>query len=83
MPSIAFSSTEIHSLASRCLFNSKASLIRCCVFAFSRIETTSPGLHLKEAILNSSVGENVTIKYIRDGVEYISNEVILGIHPDD
>jgi serine protease Do len=38
---------------------------------------------LKEAILNSSVGENVTIKYIRDEVEYISNEVILGTHPDD
>ena len=38
---------------------------------------------LKEAILNSSVGENVTIKYVRDGVEYISEEVILGIHPDD
>ena len=38
---------------------------------------------LKEAILNSSVGENVTIKYIRDEVEYISSEVILGTHPDD
>lgn len=38
---------------------------------------------LKEAILNSSVGESVTIRYIRGGVEYTSDEVILGIHPDD
>ena len=38
---------------------------------------------LKEAILNSSVGENVTIKYVRAGVEYVSDEVILGIHPND
>jgi len=39
--------------------------------------------NLKEAILNSSVGEKVTIKYIRNGTEYISNIVILGTHPDD
>ena len=38
---------------------------------------------LKEAILNSSVGESITIKYIRDGEEEISEAVILGIHPDD
>lgn len=38
---------------------------------------------LKEAILNSSVGETVTILYIRDNKEYISEEVILGVHPDD
>lgn len=38
---------------------------------------------LKEAILNSSVGEKITIKYIRSGIEYISIKVILGTHPDD
>jgi serine protease Do len=38
---------------------------------------------LKEAILNSSVGESITIKYLRDGEEEISEAVILGIHPDD
>lgn len=39
---------------------------------------------LKEAILNSSVGETVTLKYIRDGEEIISDEnVILDRHPDD
>ncbi len=38
---------------------------------------------LKEAILNSSVGETVTILYIRDSIEYTSDEVILGVHPDD
>ena len=27
---------------------------------------------LREAILNSSVGETITLKYVRDGVEYIS-----------
>lgn len=38
---------------------------------------------LKEAILNSSVGESITLKYIRDEVAEISDAVILGIHPDD
>jgi serine protease Do len=38
---------------------------------------------LKEAILNSSVGESIIIKYIRDGEAAISEEVILGIHPED
>ena len=38
---------------------------------------------LKEAILNSSVGENVTIKYIRSGEEEISDEVILGTQLND
>lgn len=38
---------------------------------------------LKEAILNSSVGETVLIKFIRDGEELISDEATLGVHPDD
>jgi serine protease Do len=38
---------------------------------------------LKEAILNSSVGENITIRYIRDSEVFVSDEVILGTHPDD
>ena len=38
---------------------------------------------LKEAILNSSVGETIVLKYIRDGVEYISDPAVLGVHPDD
>ncbi len=38
---------------------------------------------LKEAILNSSVGETIQLKYIRDGLEYISLEATLGTHPDD
>lgn len=43
---------------------------------------------LKEAILNSSVGETITIKYLRGSVEsgfteIISNETMLGVHPDD
>jgi len=38
---------------------------------------------LKEAILNSSVGESITIKYLRNGIEEISDDVILGTHPDD
>lgn len=38
---------------------------------------------LKEAILNSSVGETIVIKYIRDGVEYESAPTQLGVHPDD
>jgi serine protease Do len=38
---------------------------------------------LKEAILNSSVGEVVIIKYIRDGEILISDEATLGVHPDD
>lgn len=38
---------------------------------------------LREAILNSSVGETVTIKYVRNGSEYISEETTLNVHPDD
>lgn len=38
---------------------------------------------LKEAILNSAVGDMVQIKYIRDGVEYDSLITELGVHPDD
>lgn len=38
---------------------------------------------LKEAILNSSVGESIQLKYYRDGIEYISPDTILGTHPDD
>lgn len=38
---------------------------------------------LREAILNSSVGETIQLKYVRDGIEYISVETVLGIHPDD
>ena len=38
---------------------------------------------LKEAILNSSVGETIQLKYIRDGIEYESIETVLGTHPDD
>ncbi|MBU1019833.1 MAG: trypsin-like peptidase domain-containing protein [Firmicutes bacterium] len=38
---------------------------------------------LKEAILNSSVGEIIVIKYIRDGEIYISDEATLGVHPED
>ena len=38
---------------------------------------------LKEAILNSSVGETIQLKYIRSGIEYISTETVLGTHPDD
>ncbi|MBN2604858.1 MAG: trypsin-like peptidase domain-containing protein, partial [Bacilli bacterium] len=38
---------------------------------------------LKEAILNSSVGEVVIIKYIRNGEIFISEEATLGVHPDD
>jgi serine protease Do len=38
---------------------------------------------LKEAILNSSVGDLVTIKYIRDGNEFISEEAALNVNPND
>jgi serine protease Do len=38
---------------------------------------------LREAILNSSVGDTVQLKYIRDGVEYISDETVLNLPPDD
>lgn len=38
---------------------------------------------LKEAILNSSVGESIQLKYIRDGIEYESVETVLGTHPND
>jgi len=38
---------------------------------------------LKEAILNSKVGDTVVIKYIRDGEEKESLETVLGVHPDD
>jgi serine protease Do len=32
---------------------------------------------LREAILNSSVGETIIVKYMRDGVTYISDSVEL------
>ncbi len=38
---------------------------------------------LKEAILNSQVGEEIQLRYIRDGVTYESLVVTLGTHPDD
>lgn len=38
---------------------------------------------LREAILNSSVGESIVIKYIRDDVEYESVVTTLNVHPDD
>lgn len=38
---------------------------------------------LREAILNSSVGETVIIKYVRNGSEYVSEETTLNVHPDD
>ncbi len=38
---------------------------------------------LKEAILNSQVGEEVQLQYIRDGELYTSDVATLGIHPDD
>ena len=38
---------------------------------------------LKEAILNSSVGEEIQLKYIREGIVYTSDIAMLGTHPDD
>lgn len=38
---------------------------------------------LKEAILNSSVGDTVVIQYIREGVILESTPTELGVHPDD
>jgi serine protease Do len=38
---------------------------------------------LREAILNSSVGETIIIEYIRDGVTYESSPTLLDVHPDD
>jgi len=38
---------------------------------------------LREAILNSYVGETIQLKYVRDGIEYYSIETVLGTHPDD
>lgn len=38
---------------------------------------------LKEAILNSSVGESIQLKYYRDGAIYDSLVTELGVHPDD
>jgi len=38
---------------------------------------------LREAILNSQVDEIIQLKYIRDGIEYISGTATLGTHPDD
>ncbi|MCK5762065.1 MAG: trypsin-like peptidase domain-containing protein [Candidatus Izimaplasma sp.] len=38
---------------------------------------------LKEAILNSQVGEEIQLQYIRDGVLYTSDIATLGTHPDD
>jgi len=39
--------------------------------------------NLKEAILNSSVGETIQVLYIRNGIEYESLQTVLGQHPDD
>ncbi|MCD6482406.1 MAG: trypsin-like peptidase domain-containing protein [Candidatus Izimaplasma sp.] len=38
---------------------------------------------LKEAILNSQVGEEIQLQYIRDGELYTSDVATLGTHPDD
>lgn len=38
---------------------------------------------LKEAILNSKVRDIIVIKYIREGIEYTSDEAMLNTHPDD
>lgn len=38
---------------------------------------------LKEAILNSKVGDIIQVEYIRDGREYTSLETTLKVHPDD
>jgi len=38
---------------------------------------------LREAILNSRVGEHVSVRYIRDGVTYESEYSTLVVHPDD
>lgn len=38
---------------------------------------------LKESILNSSIGETIVLKYIRDGEIYESTETVLDTHPDD
>lgn len=38
---------------------------------------------LKEAILNSKVGDTISIKYIRGGIEYVSLDTELEVHPDD
>ena len=38
---------------------------------------------LKEAILNSKVGDEIIIKYIRNGEELISHSTMLDVHPDD
>lgn len=38
---------------------------------------------LKEAILNSSVGETIIIQYVRDGVTHESTPTELNVHPDD
>lgn len=38
---------------------------------------------LRELILNSSVGDHVRVRYIRDGETYTTSYAELGIHPDD
>ncbi len=38
---------------------------------------------LREAILNSNVGDSVTMEYIRNGSEYVSDTATLNVHPDD
>ena len=38
---------------------------------------------LKEAILNSQVGEEIQLKYVRDGEIYTSEVATLGTHPED
>ncbi len=38
---------------------------------------------LREAILNSSVGESIIIQYVRDDIEHESIPTTLNVHPDD
>lgn len=38
---------------------------------------------LREAILNSAVGDEVVLRYYRDGILYESDEAVLNVHPDD
>lgn len=38
---------------------------------------------LKEAILNSSIGETIQLRYYRNGILYESLTTELGLHPDD
>jgi len=38
---------------------------------------------LREAILNSAVGDEVVLRYYRDGTIYESDPAVLNVHPDD